>query len=91
MLFSFIFLQGLLFVSSYNIVSVHKKPIIFFPAKLKQDLPQEMYSGFINRLNEKYNVYVSENNDEKNIEKIDEIKKKRMIYYFCLIQVVQII
>lgn len=76
MLFSFLLLESLLFVSSYNIVSVHKKPIVFFPAKLKQDLPEEMYGGFINRLNEKYNVYVSENNDEKNIEKIDEIKRK---------------
>tara|TARA_Y100001970_G_C14238781_1_gene863575 strand:+ start:102 stop:782 length:681 start_codon:yes stop_codon:yes gene_type:complete len=52
----------------------YKKSIIFFPAKLKQNVPYELYNNFITKLESEYKVYISDNDIEMNINKIKEIQ-----------------
>ena len=55
----------MLFVSSYsyNIVptdmKVIKKPLYFFPAQLKNSVPQELYHTFVDYLKQDYDVKIN--------------------------------
>lgn len=68
-------------IFGYNIVPSkfhhEKKSIIFFPAKLKDNMPNELYSNFLYKLGEKYNIYISKSNIKENIKLIKEITEKK--------------
>jgi hypothetical protein len=71
------YLNFLYTVLSYNIVHnvkpINKKSILFFPAKLKQNMPNELYSNFLFKLGEQYEIYIGKDNMEENKKLIQEI------------------
>ena len=75
----------MLFVSSYsyNIVptdmKVLKKPLYFFPAQLKNTIPQELYHTFVDYLKQDYDVKINTGEVEKFTPTINNFNKEILL------------
>ena len=68
-LIALLFINSLLFASSFNIKSAlkssSKSSVLFYPGKFNKVLPSELYSNFLNLINKNdINVYISQNEEE---------------------------
>jgi|TARA_B110000285_G_scaffold34102_2_gene36135 hypothetical protein len=64
------------FTDSYNLPGIASKPsLLFFPAKLNQNVPKELYSSFLNNLNNKYDVTIGSDRVDINSNYINTLNK----------------
>ena len=63
-LFATFFYSFITFTQGYNMVyqGNHKKTVLFYPAKLKNTIPYEVYHTFLDSLKETYHVEIMEEN-----------------------------
>ena len=77
-LLSFLFIIP--FANCYNLQGTANKPaLLFFPARLNKNVPKELYSSFLNNLNDKYDVTIGSDSVDTNsnyVNKLTEEGKK---------------
>lgn len=68
-------------VDSFSMKPMPKQHLVFFPARLQQQFPGEMYNEFIARLKDKYEVHIAGDSLEKNQKLMNNLKETCDIGY----------
>jgi hypothetical protein len=68
--------------NSYNLPgSVNKPALLFFPARLKSNIPKELYSSFLNNLNDSYDVTIGSDSVDTNSNYVNKLNKNGQKVY----------
>lgn len=59
--------------NSFSMRTMQKKQLVFFPARFQQPLPKEMYSNFISKLSDGYDVHIASTDNQANMEMLENI------------------
>lgn len=62
-------------VDSFSMKPMPKQHLVFFPARLQQQFPGEMYNEFIARLKDKYKVHIAGDSLEKNKKLMNDLQE----------------
>jgi len=74
-LLSFLFIIP--FVNCYNLPGTANKPaLLFFPARLNRNVPKELYSSFLNNLNDKYDVTIGSDSVDTNSNYVNKLTEE---------------
>ena len=68
-------------VDAFSMKPMPKQHLVFFPARLQQQFPGEMYNEFIARLKEKYEVHVAGDSLEKNKKLMNDLEEMCEVGY----------
>lgn len=62
--------------NSYNLPGTANKPsLLFFPARLNKNIPKELYSSFLNNLNNKYDVTIGSDSVDINSNYVNNLNE----------------
>ena len=68
-------------VDAFSMKPMPKQHLVFFPARLQQQFPGEMYNEFIARLKDKYEVHVAGDSLEKNKKLMNDLEEMCEVGY----------
>lgn len=63
-------------IHTFSMKPMTKQHVVFFPARFQQQLPGEMYNGFVTKMKEKYEVHIAGNNVAQNEKLLSELQDK---------------
>ncbi len=68
--------------NSYNLPGTANKPaLLFFPARLNKNIPKELYSSFLNNLNDNYDVTIGSDSVDTNSNYVNKLNKNGQKVY----------